>query len=162
MKNIIFNKTLSFKPVRPGGGACQIKIELEISPRKCRHWESLEIIENPIRLSICGKSRGGSGQCSDFIESKIGNFKKSDQAILEKLLNIWNTYHLNDSISGTKYQEEMLSDFRYSNKSSFTMYEEKCAYLESEDALYDRGYKYGTGMFYREIPKDIVEFLKSL
>lgn len=156
MKNIIFNKKLNFKPVRPGGGTCEIEIEIEKSPHECRCWDSLELVENPIRLSICGKSRGGSGQCSDFIKSKINNFKKSDQVILRKLLNIWDTYHLNDSIAGTKYQEELLSDFKC------TEYREKYTYLESKDALYDKGYEYGTGMLYKEVPEDVIEFLESL
>lgn len=160
MEKTIFKKYLTFKPSRPGGGTFHLEIELKEKSGKYRDWNSLGFVENPITLSICGCSRGGRGQCQNFIETKIGNFKQSDQVIIRQILNIWREYHLNDMNAGTKHQTEILYDFE--STSSINRYTEQCTYLESKGILYDRGYKYGTGWLYREIPEDVVEFLKSL
>lgn len=160
MKKTIFKKYLTFKPSRPGGGTFHLEIELREESRECRDWDTLELIENPVTLSICGRTRGGCGQCKDLIEEKVGNFKQSEQIIIRQILNIWNQYHLNDMNAGTKHQTELLSDFKCT--SSTKHYAEVCAFLERKDALYDGTYKYGTGWLYREIPEDVIEFLKSL
>lgn len=160
MKKTIFKKHISFKPSRPGGGTFHLTIELREKTNKCRDWDSLEFVENPIELSICGRTRGGSGQCSDSIEKKIGNFNKDEQVIIRKILDIWKEYHLNDMKAGTKYQTELLSDFK--NTSSGSYHTEASAYLKSKNALYDRDYEYGTSWLYKEIPNDVIEFLESL
>lgn len=161
-KNTIFKKNISFKPSRPGGGTFHLLIELkEVEKDNVREWDSLEYVKSPITtLSLSAHSRGGLGQCQDFIEEKISNFSKKQQPIIRKILDIWKEYHLNDFKAGTKYQTELLSDFKPVCSSS--RYEEACNYLESKDALYDRGYKYGTDWLYRGIPEDVIEFLKSL
>lgn len=162
MSKTIFKKNISFKPSRPGGGTFHLEIKLKEGneTREYRDWSSLEVVENPIILTMSADSRGGHGQCQDFIEQKIKNFKKNEQIIIEQILDIWHEYHLNDSNAGTKYQTELLSNFKHTSLEN--SYEERCIYLESKNALYDRNFKYGTGNLYREIPEDIIKFLKNL
>lgn len=160
MEKILLNKKLTFKPTRPGGGTCHLTITLRQKSTSVRDWDSLKEVENPITLSICGVSRGGRGQCIDAVESKIANFKTADQVTLSRIVDIWRKYHLNDVNPGTKYQIELLSTLEYSNAEK--RYDQQCAYLESKNALEDRGYIYGHGWLYKEIPTDVIEFLESL
>lgn len=160
MEKILLKKHLTFKPTRPGGGTCHLEITLKESSTKCTHWDTLNEVENPILLSICGVSRGGRGQCVDAIKSKIDNFKKKDKEALTRIIDIWESYHLNDLKAGTKYQTELISNLEY--LAGEDRYEKQCSYLQSKNALEDRGYKYGHGWLYRDIPVEVIEFLESL
>lgn len=163
MEKIICKKNLTFKPSRPGGGTFHLDIRLSEINGEIRDWDTLEKINEPIlRLSICGRTRGYRGQCSDEIKSKVSNFSDANQRLINKILNIWNEYHLNDCNAGTKYQTDALRNFSYDTKNNLSHYEQCLMFLEKENLTFDRGYKYGSGWLYKEMPQEVIDFIVGL
>ena len=158
-EKIIFKKKLTFRPIRKGGGTFHLKIELGERVQEAIDWNTLEVVKNPLELSMSARCGASSGQCRDFIEKRIGNFSEKDQVLIKELMNIWRKYHLNAFISGTKLQMGALEDFK---SQSTDEYKEKYKYLEDNNLLYDRGYKYDSSWLYKEIPGDVIDFIKSL
>jgi len=99
------------------------------------------------RLSICGETCGSAGQCQDSIIPK--------NSAQEKLLEIWNTWHLNDLHAGTERQEKALKKIKGD-------YSEQVKYLKSINLYDDNGYKYGTGWLKRELPEGIEDKINDL
>jgi hypothetical protein len=91
------------------------------------------------------------GQCCDTIGECFPNNKK-----VQRLVEIWKKYHLNDLNAGTINQENALKNI------SGHDYTEQCKYLESVNLLYDNGYKYGTSWLFRQIPEDVIQEIKEL
>lgn len=112
-------------------------------------------------LSICGTVWNASktdcvicGQCLD----EMNDFKslRHDKTFKE-LYRLWKLWHLNDLRCGGPMQEAALRDCKLYS------YEERRAYLESKNLLYENGIKYGSQWWYHEIAdNDLKEIFKLL
>lgn len=125
-----------------------IKVNLEIETRplspnmEVRDWETLEIVKEPVELSIRGECGGHAGQMYDAFEPTEAQ---------ARLVEFWKQYHLNSMCAGTRNQMEAL-------KGCLTHdYKDQCEYLKNLGLYEDRGYKYGTGWLYRSFPQDELE-----
>lgn len=119
-------------------------------------------IENG-RLSIVGWAYTGEkllkseknlisgGQCID----------EARDLVPEKLLEIWERWHLNDLRAGTPAQEQALREVKHTF-SRLDWYTDACNYLSSIDLLIDNGYKYGTAWLTEELPQDVIDYLEAL
>lgn len=106
-------------------------------------------------FTVCADVRGvGYGQVIDEVEKA---YKGNE--IVEKIVNWWRKYHLNDMHAGTPKQEEAL------NKAGITNWADDygicCKYLESIGLLYDNGYKFGSAWLKEEIPADDLQEIKE-
>jgi len=102
-----------------------------------------------------------------------------DNQTLRRMIEIWREYHLNDMNAGTPRQTAAIEE--WIAKGNKYDYEDACKYLKSinlyEDTKIDdlkpqeclpdevragkRGYRYGEGWLFREIPANVVEEIKS-
>ena len=100
-------------------------------------------------FSMHGDYGNGAGQIVDDIRPK--------NDAQEKLIELWNRWHLNDMKAGTPKQEEALKKWREERKihGKYTGYDEECEYLKSIGLYEDNGYKYGTKWLKEELPEDI-------
>lgn len=111
------------------------------------------------RFSICGNYDGGCGQVSDRI-SPLDIYQ-------EKLIELWNKYHLNDIKAGTEKQEKALNSKgyeRFKNNHSVLKsgYEYAIEYLESINLFTDDGYKYGSQWLAKDLPKNIISLTDNI
>lgn len=113
-------------------------------------------------LSISGYvsgSHGYGGQCQNSIaEDFIGthsNLSNEKQAMLGRLIEIWDRYHLNDMNAGTEKQMKAL-------KGKNLSYENALEYLESINLKIDDGYKYGTAWLFEEIPSSVLKEVEEI
>lgn len=137
--------------------------------KKTKHYTNgqisadIDLEINNGRLSISGVVYEGArllksernlisaGQCLD----------DAKELLPERLVQIWEYWHLNDMRAGTFAQEQALKEV----KDSFDRldwYTQACAYLESIGLLYDNGYKYGSAWLTEELPEDVIEYVKNL
>lgn len=86
---------------------------------------------------------------------EIGKHFKHDKRV-QRLVQIWQKYHLNDMNAGTINQEIALEDCK-----SYDYYA-RCKHLENNGLLYDNGYKYGTAWLFRQIPDEVIEEVKQI
>lgn len=128
------------------------KIEVTIE-----HYESLIDYStlketNGYILKMVGEIYGEcSGQINHCLMDYTDNCSVEVKERLQKLVNYWNIYHLNDLKAGTEKQEILLSS--YDHKS----YDDEVTILKANDLYNDRGYKYGTGWLYMPIPQEVIE-----
>ena len=166
-EKVLLRKEVVFIPSKKGGNRMYLEIEL----RSRQHqngvvdYETLEEItdmDDIFYLSICGKERknGCSCQKDELFARNIPYFKKSEQELATKLLNIWREYHLNDMKAGNIEQQAVLKEF--ADNHCWLSYDDAVEVLKERDLLVSRGYRYGSNWLYERIPDDILEFLKSL
>lgn len=74
------------------------------------------------KFSMSGEHGGSCGQCQDSIVATPNQ---------KKLIDIWNTYHLNDMNAGTIKQDKILSDYKEKNKKNRLEYDEQILILDS-------------------------------
>jgi len=154
----------SFKIKKRGSkGYYRIDVEVKIDKKICEDWEYLEEKEM-IVLRIVGDvyysetGRGkpkyiGGGQCYDEIKNLKGFYIPRK---LSRLLDIWESYHMNDFQAGTKEQTKVLQ------KVGIIKYDKAVEYLKSIDLLIDKGYLHGTGWLCKPIPDHVMLELKSI
>lgn len=133
---ISINKKI--KLIDANGTKFTVFIQCEEINRSVKRYDTLEIVNNPICLSIRGRCKNYAGQIVDKIIPKTKTQKR--------FVNYWKKYHLNDAHSGTKSQEAILKVRKFKGD-----YKEACELLEKYGLLIDRGYEYGTGFLYRPI-----------
>lgn len=137
-----------------------LQFQICIETRTRKNYETLQ--KSPMAcLSICGATHRGGANCQqqEAIKSYRDRVPPAELCDFDRLLSIWDTYHLNDLTSGTITQEEALSEWKKSNKYDYAA---ACKYLESLGILEDRGYKYGTGWLCKPVPQEDIDFLLSL
>ena len=125
---------------------------------------TIEITLTNSRLSICGyiwnrqkTDIEAGGQCYDCIRALFPHNKK-----VQRIIEIWQEWHLNDMHAGTPEQEAYLKGKGLLGASK---YEEACQALK-EAGLYEvkyngKPYKYGHDWLKREIPQEIIEEIKA-
>ncbi len=122
---------------------------------------SISGVEGPLQS---GNARGGCGQIImsgiDIVEFAPG----WNRTKLNKFLEIWNKWHLNSTNAGTVEQDKIIEKAKkqYPDKFQTDHYESCCTFLKEADLYEDSGHKYGSAWLFRELPKDVVEFLKAL
>ncbi len=115
-----------------------ISISCVESNHPAKRYDTLEIVNNPICLSITGKYKKCFGQIVDDIVPRTKAQKS--------FVRYWKKYHLNDVHNGTKNQEAILKIRKFKGD-----YNEACTLLEKYNLLVDRGHKYGAGFLYKPI-----------
>lgn len=78
---------------------------------------------------------------------------------LEKIIELWKEYHLNNFNAGTDKQKVAIDQ---NPDIKFKRYDLICEYLKSIDLYEDRGYRYGSSWLIRLIPKDVLDSLSKL
>ena len=137
--------------------AANQKVELEITcenreKHPVRDWDTLKTVEDGGTFSICGQVAGNCGQCDSHIVPTPTQ---------KKIIDFWNTYHLNSMRAGTKRQMEALDKIkdRLERKKicGYYRWELESRYLRFIGLLEDRGYKFGTDWLFRPYPKEELE-----
>ena len=161
MNNTILKKKITIQ-LKSGKSARHIIFEIELRQNKgnYRNYETLENIKDPLELSICGAYRLGGCSCQNLktILGYADRVKAEDIKLFLSVCNIWELYHLNTLQVGTRKQEEEIKR-RFS---SYPGYDEACKYLEDQNLLIDRGYKYGSSWLVKALPVEIVNLIKAL
>lgn len=120
--------------------------------------------EGPLKS---GNAKGSTGQIEDLIADYIGRIKFAPgwtPTMLNRLLEVWRRYHLNDMRSGTPAQmkfveanAELIKSQPYNERWDFTVKLLTEAGLEPDD-----GHYYGSAWQRIEVPQDVLDFLAAL
>ena len=92
------------------------------------------------------------GQCGHYLLDMIG---EKGCPGLSRLVALWDRWHLNDTIPGTRKQMEIV-------RGAPGDYQAHRALLESHGLLTDRGYEYGTSWLVEKIPDSILAEIGEL
>ena len=115
-------------------------------------------------LSICGEIWNSKktdieagGQCCEIISELFPKNKK-----VQRIIEVWKEWHLNDLHAGTPEQEAYLKE---KGLLSSGKYDEVCQALKNV-GLYEvkyngKPYKYGQGWLRREIPQEIIKEIET-
>jgi hypothetical protein len=106
-------------------------------------------------LTFSGQSGSGCGQCYDSIKPK--------NEAQERLIKLWNKYHLNGMSAGTPEQEEFLIQIAKRNKKKINDYDydRKCRILKANKLFTVKhpetgeSFKYGHSWYRLPLPDDI-------
>ena len=127
---------------------CVIKIEIR-NATDTIDWDTLSQVENRETLSIMGEMYGGKKFKKPISWGQIYDSFTTTTKCVKELCDFWRKYHLNDLNAGTKSQSELIE-----SRNKKYDYVEVCKFLEEQNMLVDRGYRYGTAWLSREFPKD--------
>jgi len=141
-------------------GKVTVKIELKPCTRPVKDWITLLPVENAIRLSICGSMRGCCGQIQDQLKTMKFKQLNITEEELNRLLKIWDEWHLNDMKPGTIRQEKRIKEKAIQNKPQ-DFYLHCRQLLEKENLLIDNGYEYGSQWLFAPLPDDVIKFLNE-
>ena len=134
---------------------------------------SISGVVGPLKNGNC---KGGCGQINSNLINHISEIIPApnwDRMLILEFLNIWSEWHLNDLIPGSPLQEtflkEYIEDWKIS-KGVFNDYYSWACFILKDAGLYpDKSYLYnGKPYFYgqvwlqKEVPDDVLEFLKEL
>jgi hypothetical protein len=125
---------------------------------------NLRQTENGPALSIIGMLGDSAGQIyKDIRRAECFNFRSGwTQEKLDKLLDVWGAYHLNDLQAGTPEQMEILRPWFETVKYPENTYDGQLCQLDKHGMRTHNGHVYGTKWLYLPIPADVLEFLHSL
>lgn len=125
---------------------------------------NLRQTENGPALSIIGMMGDAAGQIyKDIRRAACFNFRSGwTQEKLDKLLDVWEAYHLNDLQAGTPEQMEILRSWFETVKYPENTYDGQLRQLDKHGMRTHNGHVYGTKWLYLPIPADVLEFLHSL
>ncbi len=149
----------------PKGSQADLEITLEeketVSPHLSTDLQELLIAT---KLSISGNiwrpdksDIFSGGQNSEEIKKLFpGN------EMVQKIIRIWERWHLNDLKSGTNKQDEILNQYKEDNPDWRYSYTEACDILKRNDLYIDRDYKYGYAWLTEELPQEVIDFITSL
>ena len=131
--------------------------------KNCEVVIKIELIEKEegLVLSIIGHiynhiktNSYAGGQCYDTISKFFPHNKK-----VQRIVEIWERYHLNDLRAGTPLQEKIIREWK--EKGNKYDYTKVCEMLMEKGVYIDNNYKYGSKWLYEEIPQNIIEEIKS-
>ena len=125
---------------------------------------NLRQTENGPALRIIGMLEDSAGQIyKDIRRAECFNFRSGwTQEKLDKLLDVWEAYHLNDLQAGTPEQMEILRSWFETVKYPENTYDGQLRQLDKHGMRTHNGHVYGTKWLYLPIPADVLEFLHSL
>ena len=97
------------------------------------------------------------GQCVDTVAAFFPNDEKA-----QRMLTIWERWHLNDMRAGTPEQEALLKAHRDEYEGYPTShYEWACQLLKAHDLYEVDGYKYGRAWLTEPLPKEVITEIES-
>ena len=125
---------------------------------------NLRQTESGPALSIIGMLGNSAGHIHKEVRSaECFNFRSGwTQEKLDKLLDVWEAYHLNDLQAGTPEQMEILRPWFETVKYPDNCYENQLRQLDQYGMKVHNGHLYGSKWLYLPIPADVLEFLHSL
>ena len=125
---------------------------------------NLRQTENGPALSIIGMMGESAGQIyKEVRRAKCFNFRSGwTQEKPDKLLDVWENYHLNDCQAGTPEQMEILRPWFETVKYPENTYDGQLRQLDKYGMRTHNGHVYGSKWLYMPIPADVLEFLHSL
>lgn len=97
------------------------------------------------------------GQINDYLKDINKLDSNWTVGMITKLSEIWSEWHLNDLNSGTEKQMKWIDNNSPDNRDYKHLLK-----IMPPDILVDDGYKYGSGWIHKEVPADVVEWLKNL
>lgn len=126
---------------------CKIKIE--------NGRLSISGVEGPMPSGDC---IGACGQINMHLKpAEIVPAKGWNSDLIVEFLAVWEKWHLNDMQAGTPEQMEYLEKYP-----DIKDYSKKCELLKQVGLYEIDGYKYGSKWLTKELPLEVVAFLKSL
>lgn len=120
--------------------------DIDLNP--ITEWQSLAI--SGAIWTVDGKS--SVGQCQDTIAEMF-----PESARVQRIIELWNRWHLNDMKGGTRTQQRVLDA-----KGSPLPYPQTHTVLEEAGCLVDRGYRYGSAWLVEPLPAEVIKELKEL
>jgi len=145
--------------------------DINLEQKKCKLYDTLEI-KDVYAFSIAGEIRGYRaytmrcwGQITHYIDAIFKNgmnitySRKLGKDRVLRLLKLWDNWYLNDLITGTDKQMEILSR---KGADEGTTYEEQLIVLRKHNLEVDRGYRYGTSWLCKQMNDSDVEFIKEV
>jgi hypothetical protein len=157
---IIFqgSKDLGLSPVQ--GFKYRQRVGIELNIRECHHEQlsvNLEPVQSYYTVSLTGNiGKHCFGQINDELSMMVkrGYLKVKG---LDRIVKIWDRWHLNDLQAGTTKQRIELAKYKKTGwKYNYT---EARDYLDCQGLLIDRGYRYGTRWLVEPAPKGLVTWL---
>lgn len=153
--------------------SCRVELEIELS-RKNREQRDLWLrpVKNPEALSISGTIYHGKrwikgGQIDDTLRKAL----KADaftrllipKQTLEKLLEIWDEWHLNDLRAYCIHQKPIIERLRKENPELLRVshYRELIKVPELARCP-ECGYRYGTAWLYEPLPEEVRDYIAYL
>lgn len=131
-----------------------IRLEMNIRLTETKSGEALGISGMVYRKNKRGRwMEIGGGQCLDDEYFKEAS-KRS--ALVRKVVELWERYHLNDMHAGTEKQEDFLEK-HFKDNPNERGYKASCDALDKAGLLVDDGYKYGTNWLFRPIPEKALD-----
>jgi hypothetical protein len=129
---------------------CTVKVEINLTyetEREKKNYDDLSAVKGYYFFAVSAEVKKGKkwisgGQCLDHLKSNNPEFKK--------IKKMWEEYHLNDMLPGTKKQHEVLGGFRVG-------YDEALTQLAKVNMVNDRGYEYGHAWLLQIIPDKILQ-----
>jgi hypothetical protein len=115
-----------------------------------------------LTLSIVGGVNFGIGkgehwgQCIDTVREIWGHIPE-----VTELCDLWERWHLNDLVAGTRKQMEVIRSLGKCPVPS-DWYTWACLSLKAHDLLVDQGYEFGHDWLYEPIPAKVVARIKAL
>lgn len=163
-EDIVEHLSANWGPETEMGYPVELKLDVELKWKDGKGyalscWGDLVIRESE-KLGL--KAIRASGQCLD---DAISAFRDCGLRcrMLEKVVPIWNKWHLNDTHAGTERQDEVLDKYKKEHPDWRYDYSEACKILKEHDLYEDKQYlvdgkpyKYGSKWLFREIPHEIL------
>ena len=131
---------------------------------------TVDISFNDGRLSICGETEDAAGQIMRELDNMLYRSKygatRSEKAVIPKLRDIWERWHLNDMRPGCEHQRdwdvsEMLTVGEKQKAAGWVYPSEHPKGLLCKPCEVC-GYKYGSAWLKEEVPADVLDYLKTL
>lgn len=102
------------------------------------------------------------GQCIDSIARELPTFPN-----IEKIVNIWENWHLNDMKTGMPQQEQFLKDYKAQRKLDYLSYDEATSILAKHGLLTvedvgGKKYKYGSAWLKETVPSEVLKEIEKL
>lgn len=138
----------------------QLQFDIQLLTKTARNYITLS--EEPMTcIAISGAIHKGAGNCQQrvAISQYRDRVPPSRLEDFDRLMQIWEDYHLNNLTAGTLRQEEALGEWKKAHQYN---YNAACEYLEKLNLLTDNGYRYGSGWLCKPIPPEDVMFIQAL
>ncbi len=160
-----YKKTINLGKIDANGRGRKsnaVDIEVEIKNREnATDWATQKKLHNVPELIISGAIWNerhtdwqSGGQNSEEISKLFPNNAK-----VQRLVEIWEQYHLNDMRAGSKKQTEALEGLKYEGND---LYDAEKKHLKSKKLLVDNGYEYSSAWLYQPLPQSIIDEVKQL
>lgn len=128
-----------------------VKFPYEDKRRKAIVEVELKNTDGKYKLSMCGEIKKCSwGQCNE----EIKKYMVAPRMNFDRIMEVWEKYHLNDMHAGTQAQEKFVR--AYCENHSYD-YKTICEELKKAGLYEDNGYKYGSGWLYEPIPESVLD-----